>query len=156
MKPRMKLRRGPHNAPVADPGATDTQSASAQNATPAAGTDGSRGEAITEPIQGSAQGSSSGRGKGRSAAKPSIPKKVVCPISGTVFNPRTTGGRCPVCGEQVVPKEVMAGATPLASPAGKWLFQEGNWRLVALITLIVYQLVLFGLLWHHLAVIHAL
>jgi hypothetical protein len=88
-------------------------------------------------------------------AKPRLPKKVVCPVSGTVFNPRTTGGRCPVCGEQVVPEELVAQAAPFVSPAGKWLFQEGGWRLGAVILLVVYQLVIFGLLWHHLADIHA-
>jgi hypothetical protein len=89
------------------------------------------------------------------AAKPGVPKKVVCPVSGTIFNARTTGGRCPVCGEQVVPREALARAVPGVSSATTWL-AGGGWRLVALIALIVYQLIAFGLLWHHMIDIHAL
>ncbi len=96
------------------------------------------------------------KAKGSAPPKPVVPRKVVCPVSGTVFNPRATGGRCPVCGEQVVPAEYVAQAVPVVSPVGTWLFQEGGWRLVALILLIIYQFTIFGVLWHYLATIHAL
>ncbi len=87
--------------------------------------------------------------------RPAIPKKVVCPVCSTTFNVRANGGKCPVCGEQVVPHELAAANIPVASPAGKWLFQGGGWRLVALIALLVYQLVLFGVLVHHFIDVHA-
>ncbi len=87
-------------------------------------------------------------------AKRRVPRKVVCPVSGTVFNPRATGGRCPVCGEQVVPAAEVGGAVPLAGSASQWLGQ-GGWRLVALIMFILYQLGIFAALWIHLAAIHA-
>lgn len=90
-----------------------------------------------------------GRGKATPAApaRVSLPKTVVCPVSGTVFNPRTTGGRCPVCGEQVVPAELVARANPATSIGntrpGQWLFANGGWRVSALIVLVLYQLGLF-------------
>jgi hypothetical protein len=88
------------------------------------------------------------------APKAAVPRRVVCPVSGTVFNPRATGGRCPVCGEQVVPAALAARSLPVVSSAGAWL-KGGGWRLAALIALLVYQLVIFLLLWHHLADLHA-
>jgi hypothetical protein len=86
-----------------------------------------------------------------------VPKKVVCPVSGTVFNPRQTGGKCPVCGEQVVPAELVAqssvGGKLAKTSAGTWL--GGNWPLVALIVLVLYQLGLFAWVWAELAAKHA-
>lgn len=95
----------------------------------------------------------------RSAPKVAVPRKVVCPVSGTVFNPRTTGGKCPVCGEQVVPAELVASASvggKLAeTPVGAWVAKDGNWKLVALIVLVLYQVGLFAWVWAELASKHA-
>lgn len=88
--------------------------------------------------------------------KPILPKKIVCPVCATTFAPRRTSGRCPVCGEQVVPAEGASRALPVITPVTNWLFREGNWRLVAVGALIVYQLIIFIVLWIHLAQIHAL
>jgi hypothetical protein len=85
-----------------------------------------------------------------------IPRKVACPVCATTFAPRNTQGRCPVCGEQVFQADEVANAVPVIGPSSKWLFQEGNWRLMAVATLVVYQLILFIVLWIHLAQIHAL
>lgn len=104
----------------------------------------------------STAGGSPGTAGANSASPPKrrLPKTVVCPVSGTVFNPRATGGRCPVCGEQVVPEEQLGGVTSLARSGSQWLGQ-GGWRLVALIAFILYQLGIFAALWVHLADIHA-
>ncbi|GAC1451471.1 MAG: hypothetical protein PVSMB4_11330 [Ktedonobacterales bacterium] len=91
-----------------------------------------------------------------SAPKPVVPKQVTCPVCATPFDPRGTEGRCPVCGEQVVPAEEAARTVPVLSPASRWLFREGNWRLTAVMVLVVYQIVLFIVLWIHLAQVHAL
>lgn len=109
-------------------------------------------DAPTVPVPLAAAPSGAKRGRGKAAApgaptRVSLPKTVVCPVSGTVFNPRTTGGRCPVCGEQVVPAELVARANPAASigntRAGQWLFANGGWRVSALIVLVLYQLGIF-------------
>lgn len=87
---------------------------------------------------------------------PGIGTRATCPVCGTTFAPRDSGGICPVCGEQVVAPYEAAGAIPVISPAWQWLRQGGNWRLVAVAGLILYQLILFIALWIHLAQTHAL
>jgi hypothetical protein len=89
------------------------------------------------------------------APRPALPEKVVCPVCTTTFAPHGTRGRCPVCGEQVVPVEEATRTLPIISPVASWLFQEGNWRLVAVGVLVLYQLIIFIALWIHLAQIHA-
>lgn len=88
--------------------------------------------------------------------KPAMPQKVVCPICTTTFAPRRTRGRCPVCGEQVVPAADATHNLPVITPIGNWLFRDGNWRLAAVGALVLYQLIIFIILWIHLAQIHAL
>ncbi|HEY7985019.1 MAG TPA: hypothetical protein VID73_12665 [Ktedonobacterales bacterium] len=85
-----------------------------------------------------------------------VPHQVTCPICATTFEPHATLGRCPVCGEQVIPAATAARNIPLLSPAARRILGRGNWRVLALIALIVYQIVLFIALWLHLASIHAL
>lgn len=88
-------------------------------------------------------------------AAPKTPKTVVCPVCATSFSVRGNGGKCPVCGEQVLPRELAVANIPVASPASAWL-RDGGWRIVALIALVLYQLVLFGLLVHHFIDLRAL
>ena len=83
-------------------------------------------------------------------------KTVTCPICATTFSRRANAGKCPVCGEQVVAPEEAAVAVPVISPLSKWLFQEGNWRLAAVVALVLYQIALAVLLWMRLAHIHAI
>lgn len=85
-----------------------------------------------------------------------VPHRVTCPICANEFEPHTNLGRCPVCGEQVIPEAAATRNIPLLSPASRWFFAHGNWRVLAVIALIVYQLVLFIALWMHLTAIHAL
>lgn len=87
---------------------------------------------------------------------PGNANKVTCPICGTTFAPRDTDGKCPICGEQVVRKGASGGAIPVLSPFMDWLRKGGNWKVVALAALILYQLILFIVLWIHLAQTHAL
>ena len=90
------------------------------------------------------------------AQKPAIPHEVVCPICSTTFAPRRTRGRCPVCGEQVIPSADATRDLPVITPVANWLFRDGNWRLAAVGVLVLYQIILFIILWIHLAQIHAL
>lgn len=90
------------------------------------------------------------------APKPIIPKSVVCPVCSTTFAPRASAGRCPVCNEQVIPAEQATRNLPVITPVANWMFQKGNWRLVAVGALILYQLIIFIVLWIHLAQVHAL
>lgn len=90
------------------------------------------------------------------APKPIIPSKVVCPVCSTTFAPRASAGRCPVCNEQVIPAEQATRNLPIITPVANWMFQKGNWRLVAVGALILYQLIIFIVLWIHLAHVHAL
>lgn len=90
------------------------------------------------------------------APKPAIPQQVVCSICSTTFAPGRTRGRCPVCGEQVIPAADATRTVPLITPVGNWLFRDGNWRLAAVGALVLYQIILFIILWIHLAQIHAL
>jgi hypothetical protein len=87
---------------------------------------------------------------------PGVGKRATCPVCGTTFAPRDSAGKCPVCGEQVMRQGQADGRIPIISPAWQWLRQGGNWRLAAVAGLIVYQLILFIVLWIHLAQVHAL
>jgi hypothetical protein len=114
------------------------------------------GGAPRPPAQVAATGGSSDATAAAPApTRPAAPKRVVCPVCATRFSVRGHGGKCPVCGEQVVPRELATAKIPVASPASAWL-GDGGWRVVALVALVLYQLVLFGLLVHHFIDLHAL
>lgn len=87
---------------------------------------------------------------------PGMANKVTCPVCGTTFAPPDTDGKCPVCGEQVMRAGASLGAIPALAPFLAWVRQGGNWKIVALAILILYQIVLFTVLWIHLAQLHAL
>jgi hypothetical protein len=92
---------------------------------------------------------------------PTIPlstaaKQVTCHICGTTFDARGTDGKCPVCGEQAAVTGLAAREIPVISPVWRWVRQGGNWRLAALALLILYQIILFVVLWAHMAQLHAL
>lgn len=87
---------------------------------------------------------------------PNVSSKVTCHVCGTTFKPKETDGKCPVCGEQVVRPGATQGGMPLVSPFLTWLRGKGNWRIAALAILVVYEIVLFIVLWIHLAQVHAL
>lgn len=82
--------------------------------------------------------------------------RATCPVCGTTFAPRETDGKCPVCGEQVAHRGASGSAIPMLSPFLDWIRAGGNWKVVALAALILYQLIVFIVLWIHLAQIHAL
>lgn len=86
---------------------------------------------------------------------PEIPDRIACPICQTAFEPYAAGGRCPVCGEQVVPEDAVTREVPILTPVVRWL-KQGGWRLVLLTLLILFQLVLLIGLWHQFAVAHLL
>ncbi len=79
-----------------------------------------------------------------------VPKRVVCPICATAFEPRAGGGRCPVCGEQVVPAAAASRHIAGISPAVRWL-GDGGWRLTLVLLLVAYELALFIFVWVQLA-----
>lgn len=87
---------------------------------------------------------------------PVAANRATCSICGTTFTPHESDGKCPVCGEQVVGSLQADGYIPALSPAWNWLRQGGNWRLVAVAALIIYQIILFIALWIHLAQMRAL
>lgn len=97
-----------------------------------------------------------GGGRRVAVATRNAPKTLTCPICGTTFSRRANAGKCPVCGEQVEAPEAAARAIPVITPLSKRLFQDGNWRIVALIVLILYEIALGALLWAHLANVRAL
>lgn len=134
------------NTPLATPGNNAPRGASASASAMGA-------SATTTPL------TPAGAPGGAPRPKLNVPRKVVCPVSGTVFNPRQTGGKCPVCGEQVVPAELVTqssvGGKLAGTRAGNWLGKDGNWRIAALIALVVYQLGLFAWVWAELAAKHA-
>jgi hypothetical protein len=76
------------------------------------------------------------------ARKPVIPKRVTCPVCQTSFEPRSTSGACPVCGEQVLPAADVVRVVPGLTPAWAW-FTSGGWRLVLLLAVVLYQIILF-------------
>jgi hypothetical protein len=55
----------------------------------------------------------------------------------------------------VVAPDARAGV-PVLSPLAHWLFAEGNWRTVAVLVVVLYEIALAVVLWRHLAGIHAL
>lgn len=118
---------------------------------PSSTTDGGVGAAAGTPARPTPPAAGGGPG-----APPPKTKSVVCPVCSTTFAWRATAGRCPVCGEQVVQVDAAASAVPVVGPLWSWLTREGNWRLLAVAALVLYQLVLFIALWIHLAQIHAL
>lgn len=74
--------------------------------------------------------------------KPAVPKRVTCPVCQTSFGPRATAGKCPVCGEQVLPEADVVRHVPYLTPAWAWV-KAGGWRLVLLVVVVLYQLGLF-------------
>lgn len=87
---------------------------------------------------------------------PGVANRATCHVCGTAFAPRDSDGKCPVCGEQVMMPYLASGGIPVISPVWQWLRHGGNWRLAALGALIAYQIVIFIVLWIHLAQMHAL
>jgi len=88
--------------------------------------------------------------------RPAVPAKVTCPVCSTTFAPRATSGKCPVCGEQVVPQEALASSVPVVGPAIQWLVPRSGWRLSAVLVFVAYQIILFIVLWVYLATHHLL
>ena len=84
-----------------------------------------------------------------------IPKRATCPICQTTFDPRASTGKCPVCGEQVVPPMMVTRTIPVITPLWHWL-RAGGWRLALLVVFVLYQLVLFLGLWHQFTLEHLL
>jgi hypothetical protein len=77
-----------------------------------------------------------------------------CPICDTVFDPRATSGRCPVCGEQVAPAALVTRAVPWLTPVWEWL-KAGGWRVAVVGALVVYEIALFIIVWQRYAAAHA-
>jgi hypothetical protein len=84
-----------------------------------------------------------------------VPRSVTCPICATEFDPRDSAGQCPVCGEQVVPAELVTHDVPVLTPVGNWL-KTGGWRLVLVVLVLAYQVGLFLWIWHAFVVNHLL
>ncbi len=83
-------------------------------------------------------------------------RKATCPVCATTFAPSDTKGKCPVCGEQVVRGYQAGGDIPVISPAMEWLRTGGNWKIAAIGALVLYQIIMFIVLWIHMAQAHAL
>lgn len=151
----MSRKSAPENTP---PAATDAMDPRGSGTTVAPSTAAPPAPPAGPSAAASPSGNASQGARGK-APKVTVPRTVICPVSGTVFNPRATGGRCPVCGEQVVPEELVRRSkigTRLAdSRAGEWAGKEGNWKIVALIVLVLYQVGLFAWVWVELAAKHA-
>lgn len=86
---------------------------------------------------------------------PAQPRQVTCPICATTFDPRATGGRCPVCGEQVVPEDMLRRDVPVLTPTWAWL-KSGGWRAAVVLLVLAYQVALLAFVWHWLAAAHQL
>lgn len=86
---------------------------------------------------------------------PTVPTELTCPVCATTFAPRASGGRCPVCNEQVVPETLVTRDIRGVTPAMRWL-REGGWRLVVLALFILYEAALLIYLWHSFADQHLL
>ncbi|MGE5334276.1 MAG: hypothetical protein ACM3N4_06210 [Nitrososphaerota archaeon] len=89
------------------------------------------------------------------APNPAMPNEIICPICATHFDPRASGGRCPVCNEQVIPQAAVSRFVPMLTPAWAWL-KAGGWRLALLVAFVLYQIGLFIYMWHSLANAHVL
>jgi hypothetical protein len=81
-------------------------------------------------------------------------KETRCPICDTVFDPRATSGRCPVCGEQVAPAALVTRAIPWLTPVWAWL-KAGGWRVALVGVLVIYEIILFIIVWQRYAAAHA-
>jgi hypothetical protein len=101
-----------------------------------------------------APGGTSGPGGTPHADRTSPPKEVTCPVCATVFDPRATTGRCPVCGEQVVPTTQVTRSVPGLTPAWAWV-KTGGWRIVLVGLLVIYEVVLLIIVWQRFAAAHA-
>lgn len=86
---------------------------------------------------------------------PQVAGRVACPICQTAFDPRASAGACPVCGERVVPAELVTRPIPVVTPVWQWL-RAGGWRLVALVMFMLYELVLFLGILHQFSQAHLL
>lgn len=84
-----------------------------------------------------------------------VPTELTCPVCATTFAPKASGGRCPVCNEQVVPEAQVSRSIRGVTPAMRWL-RAGGWRLVVLVLFILYQAALLIYLWHSFADQHLL
>lgn len=83
-------------------------------------------------------------------SQPRVPRHLACPICATTFEPRASGGQCPVCGEQVVQAAAVTRQIPGVSPSMRWL-ADGGWRLALVLLLAVYQIALLIFVWVQLA-----
>ena len=88
------------------------------------------------------------------ADKTASPKEVTCPVCATVFDPRATKGRCPVCGEEVVPATQVTRSMPGLTPAWAWV-KAGGWRIVLVGLVVTYEVVLLIIVWQRFAAAHA-
>ena len=88
------------------------------------------------------------------AKRSAPPKEVACPVCATVFDPRATTGRCPVCGEQVVPSTLATRPLPGLTPAWAWV-KAGGWRIVLVGLVVIYEVVLLIIVWQRFAAAHA-
>jgi hypothetical protein len=86
---------------------------------------------------------------------PRAPGRMACPVCATGFDPRATAGRCPVCGEQVVPEAMVTRQVPVLTPTWAWL-KSGGWRVALVLLVLMYQVALLGFVWHWLAAAHLL
>lgn len=89
------------------------------------------------------------------AGRAAPPKEVACPVCATVFDPRATAGRCPVCGEQVMSAALVARAVPGLTPAWAWV-KAGGWRVVLVALVVIYEVVLLVIVWQRFLAAHAL
>ena len=122
------------------------------------GSEGTNGSGGTAVAASAANGSSPTLGTAPHAGaspRPRLPKRAVCPICATTFEPRASGGQCPVCGEQVVPVAAATRHMAGISPAAHWL-ADGGWRLTLVLLLVAYELGLFIFVWIQLAQKHLL
>lgn len=94
-----------------------------------------------------AGGSGAGAPVTTAPTPPLVSGEAICPVCATTFAPRASGGRCPVCNEQVVPEAMVTRDIRAVAPAMRWL-REGGWRLVVLVLFILYQAGLLIYLWH--------
>jgi hypothetical protein len=88
------------------------------------------------------------------AGRTAPPKAVTCPVCATAFDPRASAGRCPVCGEQVMPAALVMRAVPGLTPAWAWV-KAGGWRMVLVALVVIYEVVLLIVVWQRFAAAHA-
>ncbi|HLZ23248.1 MAG TPA: hypothetical protein VKQ30_14110 [Ktedonobacterales bacterium] len=107
------------------------------------------------PIGGSGSGSGAPVATAPAPPAPAVRGELTCPVCATMFAPKASNGRCPVCNEQVVPAELVRREIRGLSPALRW-FRAGGWRLVVLVLFILYQAALLIYLWRTFADQHVL